>query len=168
MVKILAWTNKVDSNDTKLSAKLNKAGQRRISRATAVRWYSNINMMESSLEIKDEVLANVNEKKIDAESILMLKDEEYLQEIELLVLSSILVIWSVPIIVGNTEEINAIGRGNIQFKSLLSDGIFTTICLKNVLYVPGIAENLLSIGTATKYNISAYNISILSVKENAY
>lgn len=59
------------------------------------------------------------------------------------------------ITVGNTEEIEALGEGTIIFRSELSDGTSRKICLKKVLYVPNIAENLLSIGAATMHQLSA-------------
>jgi len=57
---------------------------------------------------------------------------------------------SFPITVGNNEVIYAQGKGTVDIKSL-SGGDVT---LTNVLYVPKLGRNLLSLGAATKMQVN--------------
>ena len=52
------------------------------------------------------------------------------------------------IILANADRIQALGMGDILFTSTTSDGVFSVI-LKDVLYVPQIAANLLSVKRLT-------------------
>jgi len=70
---------------------------------------------------------------------------------------------SFPITVGNNEVIYAQGKGTVDIKSL-SGGDIT---LTNVLYVPKLGRNLLSLGAATKMQVNVkFNKDTIEMSKN--
>lgn len=62
---------------------------------------------------------------------------------------------SFPITVGNNEVIHARGKGTVDVKSLSGGDVnkCISLTLTNVLYVPKLGRNLLSLGAATKMQV---------------
>lgn len=71
---------------------------------------------------------------------------------------------SFPITVGNNEVIYAQGKGTVDVKSL-SGGDIT---LTNVLYVPKLGRNLLSLGAATKMQVNVkFGKDVIEMSKNS-
>lgn len=69
---------------------------------------------------------------------------------------------SFPITVGNNEVIFARGRGTVNVKSLSGD-----VTLTNVLYVPKLGRNLLSLGAATKMQVNVnFGNDVIEMSKN--
>lgn len=72
-----ALTAKISINDY-LCSKLSEAGLRRVTRPSAVRWYSSVNTLESLVEIRQEAISILEQSQNRDNSILeMMRDEEF-------------------------------------------------------------------------------------------
>lgn len=63
------------SSNPAFVAKLTALGKRRVTKATAVRWYSNVDMLESLIDVRDEALVHVNDER--SENSLLLHDDAF-------------------------------------------------------------------------------------------
>lgn len=78
--EIIGWSHKISSfinNNTGLSNTLKARGFKRVTKATATRWYSNVNMLESTMAVKEEVISILDGSK-DSEPVRLSIDEQFM------------------------------------------------------------------------------------------
>lgn len=79
LTDLFIWANRLVTfinSRSKIAAKLSKSGLQRLSKATSVRWYSNVDMLESLLKVKDEIKILLEEEAVkDSEETRILLDD---------------------------------------------------------------------------------------------